>query len=192
MDEEYWKARRCMLEPVPEIFEAAVLLGAAADFHADGKEDDARNALRAADLPAILDWCEQLWGGRGSLDAYRRSPVHRFRDVPDLPAKEVLDGPTSRPAFSVKCSTETATSAVSAGFQSSGRRPKRPCVTRIRKPSDGAQEISRSIRLSRRWILTSTTSFHAAAAVGTRRTTLSFHALHATAEGGTGCLRRLA
>ncbi|MDE0344396.1 MAG: HNH endonuclease [Boseongicola sp.] len=93
MDEEFWKVRRCMLEPVSEIFEAAVLLGAAADFHAAGLVDDARKALRAADVPEILDWCEELWGGRGSLDAYRRSPVHRFRDVPGLPASEVLDDP---------------------------------------------------------------------------------------------------
>ena len=93
MDEEFWKARRCMLEPVSEIFEAAVLLGAAADFHAAGLEDDARNALMAADLPAILDWSEALWGGRGSLAAYRRSSVHRFRDVPGLPANQLLDGP---------------------------------------------------------------------------------------------------
>lgn len=93
MDVDFWKARRCMLEPVPGIFEAALLLGAAADFHANGMEDDARNALMAADRPSILDWCEQLWGGRGRLDAYRRSSVHRFRDVPGLPAREVLDGP---------------------------------------------------------------------------------------------------
>ena len=93
MDAEFWNARRCMLEPVPEIFEAAVLLGAAADFHAAGSEDEAGKALRQADIPAILDWCEQLWGGRGSLDAFRRSPVHRFRDVSDIPAREVLDGP---------------------------------------------------------------------------------------------------
>ena len=93
MDEEFWKVRRCMLEPVSEIFEAAVLLSAAADLHAAGQKDGARNALRAADIPGILDWCEELWGGRGGLDAYRRSPVHRFRDVPGLPAGEVLDGP---------------------------------------------------------------------------------------------------
>ncbi|MYA87704.1 MAG: hypothetical protein F4X97_04505 [Boseongicola sp. SB0662_bin_57] len=93
MDEEFWKVRRCMLEPASEIFEAAVFLDAAADFHAAGLKGDARKALRAADIPAILDWCEQLLGGRGSLDAYRRSPVHRFRDVPGLPASKVLDGP---------------------------------------------------------------------------------------------------
>ena len=69
MDREFWKVRRCMLEPIPEIFDAAALLGAAADFHADGRENDARDALRAADLPEILDWCERLWGSRGNLDA---------------------------------------------------------------------------------------------------------------------------
>ncbi len=67
MDEKFWKVRRCMLEPVPEIFDAAKLLSAAADFHVAGNENDARDALMAADRPAIPDWCEQLWGGRGGL-----------------------------------------------------------------------------------------------------------------------------
>ena len=47
----------------------------------------------AADFPEILDWCEELWGGCGNFDTYRRSPVHRSRDVPNFPGRRILDGP---------------------------------------------------------------------------------------------------
>ena len=118
MGENFWKVRRCMLEPVPEIFDAAKLPSAAADFHVVGRENDARDALMAADLPAVPDWCEQLCGGRGGLDAYRRSPVHSFRDGCRA-SRSVRFGTasTSRLEFSVRYSTGMAAAAVSAGFR---------------------------------------------------------------------------
>ena len=54
--------RRCLREPIAEIFEAATSLRQAVDMHHLGRIADAADLFRAADIPAIRDWTESIWG----------------------------------------------------------------------------------------------------------------------------------
>lgn len=54
--------RSCLLAPAPEIFEAANLLMAAASALLEGHHVEADALVRRADIPAIRDWTEGLWG----------------------------------------------------------------------------------------------------------------------------------
>jgi len=51
-----------MLEPVPEIFQAARLLEDAVDAHLAGEHDRASLLLRRADMAEIRTWSGHLWG----------------------------------------------------------------------------------------------------------------------------------
>ncbi len=69
----------CLLTPVPEIFCAARLLSNAAEAHLAGDRKLAEALIRQADLSAIAEWTEKLWGNT--------SPeIHRYRPVPGAPA----------------------------------------------------------------------------------------------------------
>lgn len=59
---EFLAPRRCLREPIPEIFRAAALLSAAADAHLSGKSKEAIACLEAADIPAVRLWTDSLWG----------------------------------------------------------------------------------------------------------------------------------
>ncbi|WP_409561745.1 HNH endonuclease [Hyphomicrobium sp. MC8b] len=52
---------RCLLEPIPEIYEAATYLKGAASALLSGRVQDADALVRAADIPRIRDWTEALW-----------------------------------------------------------------------------------------------------------------------------------
>ncbi|CCB67457.1 HNH endonuclease [Hyphomicrobium sp. MC1] len=54
--------RSCLLAPAPEIFEAAALLTVAASALLEGRHSEADAFVRRADIPAIRDWTEGLWG----------------------------------------------------------------------------------------------------------------------------------
>src|SRR5690606_18779461 len=56
------KLRTCLREPVPEIFEAAALLDAAIQAHLARDHALAAKLLVQANMPAIRDWTESLWG----------------------------------------------------------------------------------------------------------------------------------
>lgn len=58
-------SRACLSEPIPEIFEAAQLLSAAATAHRAGLRDQAEEFIRLADNPRIAEWTESLWGRGG-------------------------------------------------------------------------------------------------------------------------------
>ena len=53
----------CFREPIPEIFKAARMLSAAVDAHLRGRHDLASSWLVQANMPAIRDWTESIWGG---------------------------------------------------------------------------------------------------------------------------------
>jgi len=55
-------ARICLREPVPEIADAARYLDAAVTAHLAGHFDVAATLIRLADIPAIREWTESLWG----------------------------------------------------------------------------------------------------------------------------------
>lgn len=55
----------CLREPVPEIFEAAQLLSDAVSAHHAGQREKASDLIRRANMPAIREWTESLWGKGG-------------------------------------------------------------------------------------------------------------------------------
>ena len=54
--------RDCLLAPVPEIAQAAEFLNGAVTAHIEGRFDDADRLIREANMKAIFDWTEMLWG----------------------------------------------------------------------------------------------------------------------------------
>jgi hypothetical protein len=57
--------KTCLRDPIPEIFDAARYLDAAVSAHFAGKTAIADELIRMADIPAIRDWTESLWGKGG-------------------------------------------------------------------------------------------------------------------------------
>ena len=83
-DPAYYEPRRCLREPIPEIFESADLLSRAAGAHLAGETAVAARLIRAADQPAIRDWIESLWGPKSKYP----EKVHflRVREAPEATA----------------------------------------------------------------------------------------------------------
>lgn len=54
--------RRCLRDPIPEIFRAAEYLRDAVSAHRAGDRGMAANLFRAANMPAIRAWTESIWG----------------------------------------------------------------------------------------------------------------------------------
>ena len=78
-DEEFWKPRRCLREPIPEIFYAAFLLDRAVGAHLAGDTSSAATLIEAANLPTVRAWTESLWGSKAANPDQVR--YHRFRTV---------------------------------------------------------------------------------------------------------------
>ena len=57
--------RTCLRDPIPEILDAARYLDAAVSAHLRGKRALAEELIRLADIAAIRDWSESLWGVGG-------------------------------------------------------------------------------------------------------------------------------
>jgi 5-methylcytosine-specific restriction endonuclease McrA len=70
--------RRCLLEPIQEIWIAARMLHEAAEAHLSGETHRSEALIREADFPAIAQWTDSIWGRRSEH-------VHRFRPVPNPP-----------------------------------------------------------------------------------------------------------
>ncbi len=83
-DHEFWGLRRCMREPIPEIFHAAYLLDRAVGAHLAGDRSLASALFRAADMPAVRAWTESLWGSKKNNPDQQN--YHRRRTVPGAPA----------------------------------------------------------------------------------------------------------
>jgi hypothetical protein len=78
--DSYLAPRRCLKEPIPEIFEAASLLSEAVDAHLAGDSLRADRLIREADMPAIADWVLPLvWTNKNRLADIR------FREVSGAP-----------------------------------------------------------------------------------------------------------
>ncbi len=63
--------RRCFRSPIPEISDAARYLDAAVSAHLAGQNELAESLIRAADMPAIREWTESLWGSASPYVQYR-------------------------------------------------------------------------------------------------------------------------
>lgn len=75
--------RRCMREPISEIFDAARLLNSATDAHLTGDRVTADSLLRAANMPVLRAWIESLIGSKAANPD--QSKYHRSRKIPDAP-----------------------------------------------------------------------------------------------------------
>jgi hypothetical protein len=69
--------RICLRDPISEIEEARSYLDQAAAAHLAGGLDQAADLIRRADLPAIRQWTESVWG--------KNSPYVEYRAVTDAP-----------------------------------------------------------------------------------------------------------
>lgn len=79
MISNFWAPRRCFVEPIREMFDAAQLLSEAADAHLAGDPVKVDRLIRAADIKSIGDWTDTIWG--------RENPeIHGFREVPNAPS----------------------------------------------------------------------------------------------------------
>lgn len=57
--------KTCLRDPIPEIFDAARYLNDAVSAHLAGNRKVADELIRLADMPAIREWTESLWGKGG-------------------------------------------------------------------------------------------------------------------------------
>ncbi|MFW6164679.1 MAG: HNH endonuclease [Ralstonia sp.] len=70
--------KQCLRDPIPEIFDAARFLDAAVSAHIQGRHAVAEQLLTLANMPAVREWTESLWGAN--------SPYVQIRTDPDAPA----------------------------------------------------------------------------------------------------------
>nr|WP_290227543.1 hypothetical protein [Trichocoleus desertorum] len=63
--------RPCLREPIPEIADATRYLDAAVSAHLVGRFDLAEALICLADIPAIREWTESLWGANSPYTQYR-------------------------------------------------------------------------------------------------------------------------
>ena len=59
--------RRCLREPIPEIFEAAKYLDDAVSAHLEGLKDLADELIRRANSAEVRAWVESIWGKNTGL-----------------------------------------------------------------------------------------------------------------------------
>jgi hypothetical protein len=78
IDSTFLAPRRCLLEPIPEIWAAARLLYEAMGAHLSGETRRAEVLIREADIRAVAEWTESIWGRRSQQ-------IHRLRTVPNSP-----------------------------------------------------------------------------------------------------------
>jgi hypothetical protein len=69
--------RSCFRPPIPEIAEAAEHLDKAVSAHVSGQPNQAEELIKQANIPAIREWTESLWG--------KNSPYVKPRSVADAP-----------------------------------------------------------------------------------------------------------
>jgi hypothetical protein len=55
-------AKKCFRNPIPEAYDAAKYLDAAVSAHQSGKKKIAEGLIELADMPAIREWVESIWG----------------------------------------------------------------------------------------------------------------------------------
>jgi len=69
--------KKCLRDPIPEIYDAARYLDAAVSAHIEGNFELAAELIRASDKPELREWTESLWG--------TNSPYVEKRTVPNAP-----------------------------------------------------------------------------------------------------------
>lgn len=69
--------RKCLRDPIPEIFDASRYLDAAVSAHLSGNHKLAEELIKYSDMPVLRDWTESLWGSD--------SPYVKKRNIPGAP-----------------------------------------------------------------------------------------------------------
>lgn len=83
LDTDFLAPRRCLRDPIPEIFEAATHLSQALEAHFGGDRSSAAGLIARANQPSIREWVAPLLG---SVSAYPdRADYVRYRPVPSAP-----------------------------------------------------------------------------------------------------------
>lgn len=85
--------RDYFLEPIPQIFKAALLLDKAVDAHLRGDTNRAQTLLRQADMPVIGEWLDSIWLGRNP----EIQAVRKIEDLPPIISKDQRDKPRDAP-----------------------------------------------------------------------------------------------
>jgi len=79
IDADFLAPRRCLREPVREVWDVVALLDSAAGAHLAGEKDQADALLREANRPAVRAWTESLWGSASANpDQWR---YRRLREI---------------------------------------------------------------------------------------------------------------
>jgi len=88
---EYWDPRRCLREPIPELFHAAFVLEEAVSALLDGDRQSAESLFHSVNSQTIRDYTESLWGSKKKFP----EKVHyiRYRKVDRLsrPKEKIRD-----------------------------------------------------------------------------------------------------
>ena len=108
-----------LLDPIPEIFHAARSLDAAVSAHLLGDAPLAAELIRRADLPAMRDWTNALWG-KGGPKKFNWEPAALHRCDPAV-------DPEGRAAGGAD--------AVDGG-EAGADRARRPALPVLRHPAD--------------------------------------------------------
>jgi hypothetical protein len=88
--------RRCLREPIPELFQAARFLDEAVSAHLANDRAGAAELIRKADMEVISEWSESLWGKGGpwsrpmKLENAPPYVPNELRAKPRMPGKAVL------------------------------------------------------------------------------------------------------
>ena len=92
--------KRCILEPISEIFEAARLLDEAVSAHLEGRSNDAERLIRKANMWEIHIWSERIWGKNQPMEWYGHDPNppptlpkerQESKNIPRSVRKEILE-----------------------------------------------------------------------------------------------------
>ena len=70
--------RRCLREPISDIFRAAEMLDRAVDAHVAGDRAEAAKLIAETNMDSIRDWTDSLWGSTDPA-------IHRVREIRGAP-----------------------------------------------------------------------------------------------------------
>lgn len=62
----------CLLEPIPELFQAAKYLNEGLTAHLNGEFENAEDLFKLANMNEIREWTESIWGVGGIFTGFQR------------------------------------------------------------------------------------------------------------------------